>query len=373
MRPPTKVKIFAAWAALCVAVAWQSMESAQGKKPSNPPGGDAPYALIDLGGFTGGDFVQSTAVDVNNPDASGVMQVVGSSIEPVPGSWLSHAAMWDVTGEGVVLDLVDVHPLDYTKSVADEVNDWGHAVVGDYIWVSGLGLVTLPGLGGGDTDPGLLNDAGDIIGTAVDASGVVHFAYWHIDQIGQISGPIDLGPEGDLPYFNAFDMNNHGVMAGHVGYEAAIIWFDETGAFQYQLLGSLDPGEGFEAVAINDANMVVGNATNGEGHVEAFLRTAENGMMGLGSLGGIESWATDINNQGQVVGWSDSDGRFSQVAFLWQDGQMFDLNQITDGAGRKNWLQRANGINDTGHIVGEMRITKPVSENHAFLAAPTLP
>lgn len=297
------------------AVVWQSMESVYAKKPPNPPGGDSPYTLYDLGGFIGGDFIQSKGVDVNNPDADGVLQVVGSSIEPVPGSWLSHAAVWDVTTDGVVLDLVDIHPPDSEKSVAGQVNDAGHAIVGDFIWVSGQGLVTLRGLGGDDTDPALVNDVGEILSTAVDVDGIVHFVSWHIDEDGQITGPVDLGTEDDLPpYFNIFDMNNNGVMAGFVGYEAAIMWFDAQNNFQFQLLG-----EGsFEAVAINDDNMVVGNAVNSNGHAEAFLWTAETGLVGLGTLGGIESWAADINNQGQIVGWSDSDGRFSQVAFLWQ-------------------------------------------------------
>ena len=118
-------------------------------------------------------------------------------------------------------------------------------------------------------------------------------------------------------------------------------------------------------VAINDHGVVVGN-----GNHDAFKWSPETGVVWLGSLGGNECQAADINNQGQIVGWSDSDGRYSQVAFLWQDGQMFDLNQITDGAGGKNWLQRAYGINDAGHIVGEVRLTKPVSENHAFLLVP---
>jgi probable HAF family extracellular repeat protein len=368
------VKSFAIPAFVCLVsiAAWQLTEFVHAKKPQQPPGGgggEAPYRLIDLGGFNAGDGIQSSAKDINNPDVDGLLQVVGDSYASVPGGSRNHAAVWDVTAEGLVLDLTDISPPDYQKSTAEEINDLGQVEVGDYIWMAGQGLLTLPGLGSGRGDPGLLNDQGDIIGNAADADGVMHIASWHIDQNGQITGPVDLGSEDDLPPdFGVFDMNNHGVMAGYVGVEAAIIWFDADKNFQFQLLGG-----GGEAVAINDNNMVVGTAINSDGHWEAFLWTADTGMVGLGSLGGNESWATDINNRGQVVGWSDKFVRFSRVAFLWQDGQMFDLNQITDGADGKHWLQRANAINDAGHIVGVLRITKPVSEQHAFLLAPTIP
>jgi len=44
--------------------------------------------------------------------------------------------------------------------------------------------------------------------------------------------------------------------------------------------------------------------------------------------------------------------RYPQVGFVWQNGQMDDLNNIADGAHSKNWIQFASGINDSGHIVG---------------------
>ena len=112
--------------------------------------------------------------------------------------------------------------------------------------------------------------------------------------------------------------------------------------------------------------MVAGNSKS-LAFNEAFVWTANDGMVGLGSLGGNESVATDINDKGQIVGWSESGGRYPQVAFVWQNGQMFDLNRITEGAGGKKWIQIASGINDEGHIVG---YGLHEGETRAFLLIP---
>jgi probable HAF family extracellular repeat protein len=113
--------------------------------------------------------------------------------------------------------------------------------------------------------------------------------------------------------------------------------------------------------------MVAGTSTDRFGFKEAFVWTMETGMVELGVLGGQDSVATDINNRGEVVGWSDSDGKFPQVGFLWDGTKMVDLNKITDGADGKNWIQIASGLNDRGDIVGLLTKTKPVSEQHGLL------
>ena len=80
----------------------------------------------------------------------------------------------------------------------------------------------------------------------------------------------------------------------------------------------------------------------------------------------------ELANAGQVVGYFQT--KLSPMAFLWQDGQMIDLNELVD-SGRKNYLKSASGINDAGHIVGLIRIQLRGgdAEEHGFLLIPNEP
>ncbi len=71
----------------------------------------------------------------------------------------------------------------------------------------------------------------------------------------------------------------------------------------------------------------------------------------LGSFGGApfnihQTVANDINNAGQVVGWS-YDGFQRKRAFLWQNGTMSELNAFSFSA-----LSEAQVINDAGQVAG---------------------
>lgn len=72
----------------------------------------------------------------------------------------------------------------------------------------------------------------------------------------------------------------------------------------------------------------------------------QNGRMReLPGLGGRESWASAINNRGQVAGYSKTKARDSH-AVLWQNGKVIDVGTL-GGA----WSY-AEAINDRGEIVG---------------------
>jgi probable HAF family extracellular repeat protein len=67
----------------------------------------------------------------------------------------------------------------------------------------------------------------------------------------------------------------------------------------------------------------------------------------LGTLpGGATSSARDLNNAGQVAGYSLISG-VGYRSFVWEDGRMTELGTPT-GAGQA----QAHGINDRGDIVG---------------------
>ena len=110
---------------------------------------------------------------------------------------------------------------------------------------------------------------------------------------------------------------------------------------------------GSEAFGLNDKGQVVGvswTLPNGVNPAikHAFLWEESTGMTDLGTLGGNESWATSINENGDIVGTSFTVGSDldSQVGFLWQDGiGMQDLSTL---AGIN--VGSAEGIADNGYI-----------------------
>jgi probable HAF family extracellular repeat protein len=80
-------------------------------------------------------------------------------------------------------------------------------------------------------------------------------------------------------------------------------------------------------------------------------------VIDLGSLDGSDTRALDINDSGQVVGWSAVTSNFSGSAFLWQNGIMTAIGASV-----------AYGINDVGQVVGYT--SSGDGTNHAFLLTP---
>jgi probable HAF family extracellular repeat protein len=80
----------------------------------------------------------------------------------------------------------------------------------------------------------------------------------------------------------------------------------------------------------------------------------------LGTLGGINSQATAINNRGQVVGFSTLQGEAITRAFLWEDGVITDLGSLG------GTFSKANAINNRGQVVGASEITANAAR-HAVL------
>lgn len=135
-----------------------------------------------------------------------------------------------------------------------------------------------------------------------------------------------------------------------------------------QDLGTLG-GPSSYASGINDSGEVVGWADNNGGFANAFLWESDTGMEDLGALPSpynFESEANGINNNGNVVGWSES-AVGSYHAFLYSNGTMEDLNSFISPS--SGWtLESANAINDNGQIVGYG--LNPSGQTDAFLLTP---
>jgi probable HAF family extracellular repeat protein len=96
--------------------------------------------------------------------------------------------------------------------------------------------------------------------------------------------------------------------------------------------------------------------------VEAFLFRGATETL-LGNLGSSGSYATSLNDLGDVVGLSNS---LAYRAFLWREGSIYDLNScILTNSG---WvLVDADGINNAGQIVGHGMVG---GSHRAFLLEP---
>jgi len=166
----------------------------------------------------------------------------------------------------------------------------------------------------------------------------------------------DLGTlGGTLSSANA--INNSGQVAGLSWTTGnAVIHATLSNGITTTDLGTLG-GAYSAANAINDSGQVAGWAwTTGSTATHA---TVWNGTMatdlGAGASGGSDSQAAAINNNGQVAGYAYTTGNLSVHATVWNGTMATDLNSFLSVSDvSAGWvLTQANGINDSGSIVGD--------------------
>jgi probable HAF family extracellular repeat protein len=352
---------------------------AQAKKPDNAGGGGggktAPYTLVDLLGIPQGPNggFDSNARSVSEPDNAGRVFVVGESW----ADFSRRPVFWEVNGDGS-FDVTDLGlPPGADGAAASAVNDLGVITVnteetsevdadGNSILPAWVLVPDLPpqelARPAAYARANAVNNFGEIVGS-VDPGpdGVL----WELDAQGVAGNPVNLGN------FRPLDVNDLGTMAGSQGGQPAIAWFDAEGGLQVQELDKLAGFSSGEATSISANGTWVCGYVHAVDGAEAFVWSADTGMIGLGTLGGRESRAAGVNSAGQVVGWTDTGGgRHSKTAFLWQNGTMFELNSLADSGGKTN-LVSAEDISEAGDIVGVMHIDRVGS--HAFLLIPNAP
>lgn len=116
---------------------------------------------------------------------------------------------------------------------------------------------------------------------------------------------------------------------------------------------------------VNEAGEVVGYASNEKGLFKAF-RWKDGKMRDLGAVGTDTcSAAWSINEAGQIVGNSFRTCSFAEErAFLWEKGQLFDLNAFVP-PDSDLYLFEADFINDRGDITGPAIL--PSGDVHQYL------
>jgi len=333
--------------------------------------GAVTYAVQNLGTL-GGD--SSQAQEVNDSGlVAGFSWTVGDEC---------HAFLYtDLNGDGVTdpgemqdLGLLGALPPSQAYGINSAGQVVGYSCKSAFLWEEGTGMRDLGTLGGPDAYAYDINDSGQVIGYS--HNGAANHAFLYTDLNGDgVTDPgemQDLGDLGGTPS-KAYGINNLGQVAGYSSTGAV------DRAFLYEDLdndGVADPGEmqdlgtlgGLKsrAYGVNDAGEVVGYSCIADGRKHAFFRGA-GGMLDLDCNDSPESGAESINASGDVVGYSLVAGQ--QHAFLWENGAMTDLNSLI--APDSGWvLNYALDINDDGQIVGKGLLG---GETRAFLLTPQAP
>ena len=223
-----------------------------------------------------------------------------------------------------------------------------------------------------------INDTGSVVGTSY-SSGSPRATEWHDGIANQILGVDSY----------AFDINdNRDIVGTHMSGTTMTAFIESNGTITDIPAG----GTWSAAYGINKSGLVTGTIQNASGTFSAFSWNKLGGTVGLGSLGGANSYGKDISNTGLIAGVAQTvagylhgllyDGTMKDLgtlggtasgaygvndfgkvvgysfdelgqsrAFVWFGGTMFDLNaMLPDSSG---WLlQSAYGINDAGQIVG---------------------
>lgn len=256
-------------------------------------------------------------------------------------------------------------------SVARDINNLGQVVGAAYtgrvyrgfVYGDG-GLTDIGTLGGAGSWANAINDLGQIVGNAEAADGASYGFLYSGGSMSAISGS---------NYMQANGINNSGTIVGAMfvstpenSYYHAFTWSNGS----VTDLGTLPYGDGSRAYAINSHGDVVGSAANvfngAPNYPEDPFLYSNGTMNGLGNLGGPWSAALSINDLGQVVGYLGVDALpgnpgelYPTSAFIYANGQMEVIGKLTP-----DWVSLASDINNLGQVVGSTRLN---GDTHAFL------
>jgi probable HAF family extracellular repeat protein len=234
-------------------------------------------------------------------------------------------------------------------------------------------------LGGLDSAARAVAPTGVVVGHAdTDPGSGSHsfHAFWWPPMAGAM---MDLGVIGDDRSSAANDVNGSnqivGASLGADGTSHAFLWNGEM-----HDLGNLG-AESAEANAINASGQVTGTSAPTEDGSHAFLWTpaepngATGTMVSIGALpGDIMSIGTDLNEMGQIVGYSN-DPEYASRPFLWtpsepngSTGTMVELSYVPGASGGV-----AEAINANGWVIGSTSVGAPIPDEVAFLWVPDEP
>jgi probable HAF family extracellular repeat protein len=298
------------------------------------------------GGWANIDLGAGNAASINNNG-----QIVGYTSGLSIFGTRNYACLFDSTGSGnnrfIGVDTFENPNYDTGSGSAFSINNQGQ-VVGTHNFLKSLVPSVYSGACLFDTSDTpwpldrhlsdsistayTINDNGQIAGRVRNASNVTHGFIF--DPTGG-GANTDLGTLGSYSNSAAYSLNNSGQITGsayytvynssthtYTTYSRACL-FDSTGGGNNIDLGSLDGYPNSGATSINDNGQIVGSVSNSLGteHACLFDPTGGGNNIDLNTLinpssGWILMSASDINNNGWIVGYGTIIGRQDYHAFL---------------------------------------------------------
>lgn len=219
-----------------------------------------------------------------------------------------------------------------------------------------------------------LNDKGEVVGMLFHAGLPENYRSYFLwspglgMRIWDGAGKKDREP-------NPQGLNNRGKVVGRMQHEGRA----HTDAFVatkggLRKLGQLQPGGRSWANEINDAGVVIGQATVDE-RFHAFRWTAQGGMVDLQPAGALESYAGDINAAGAIAAWYriQRESVDDDAIYIAPDGTVTQLDCLLPDD--RSHQCHANGINNLDQVVGQSSFIEEIDgrkvyRQHAFLWSP---
>ena len=286
-----------------------------------PAWADLRCEILDLGTIINPGTLNNDTYAISINDLGQVVGISGMA-----------AFLWD-SNNGMTHITVDMEPINIHVS---QINNAGQIAGTFGLWENGktndLGIGFEPwGLGPRCTG---INDSSQVVGTRFIPGDVV----------------IKL-PNGEGPIKYSDNIPEDAIIRYEIPRTVAFIWDPVHGAKDIEVLCN----ESDWPSAINNAGQVTGSWSNDSDpndHGHAFVWDSNtNEMINLGMLGFETSTATDINNNGQVVGYlcwlNFRDAWNSTHAFFWDESEgMIDIGTLSGD------FAEATAINDAGQVVG---------------------
>jgi probable HAF family extracellular repeat protein len=229
------------------------------------------------------------------------------------------------------------------------INDSGQILPGTSLLYGGGTVTPVVGIDGTG-----INNSGQVVGTLTEPESAGGDGFNH--AILYSGGTVTDFGDG-----SAIAINDSGQV---VGFNSVLRGIANL-AFNFTSGGALAPNQSW-ATAINNNGQVVGQYDNSSYHAFLYSGGTETD---LGTLPGTaSSEAHGINDSGQIVGYCFNNVNGAGVAaFIYKNGAMTDLNSLIPV--NSDWdLINAEGINNNGQIVGYG--TNPSGQTVAFLLTP---